>query len=225
MRSILVVDDDQAINKMVREYLVSKGYRTDGAYSGTEAVMLLEKNRYELVVLDLMLPGMTGEEVLEYIVKNCPTPVIALSAKDDVASKLVLLKGGAEDYMTKPFDPEELLARIEIVLRRGGMAPANRVLSYGNLELDPAAKTLMQLGQPVALTKNEFAILEMMMERPSVVYTREMIYEKLWNEQPDASDNTISVHVSNIRKKLAVLEPDRSYVKTVWGIGFKMESL
>jgi DNA-binding response OmpR family regulator len=225
MRSILVVDDDQAINKMVREYLLGKGYRTDGAYSGTEAVMLLERNKYQLVVLDLMLPGMTGEEVLEYIVKQCPTPVIALSAKDDVASKLVLLKGGAEDYVTKPFDPEELLARIEIVLRRNNSAPVARVLTYGNLELDSDAKTLTQLGQPVALTKNEFAILEILMERPSVVFTKDMIYEKLWNEQPDASDNTISVHVSNIRKKLAALEPDRSYVKTVWGIGFKMDSL
>lgn len=225
MKNILVVDDDQSINKMVREYLVSKGYRTDGAYSGTEAVMLLERNRYELIVLDLMLPGMTGEEVLEYVMKNCKTPVIALSAKDDVSSKLVLLKGGAEDYMTKPFDPEELLARIEIVLRRNHSVPAARMLTYGNLELDPEARTLLQMGQPVALTKNEFAILEMLMERPTVVFTKEMIYEKLWNEQPDASDNTISVHVSNIRKKLAAIEPDRSYVKTVWGIGFKMESL
>lgn len=225
MKNILVVDDDQSINKMVREYLVSKGYRTDGAYSGTEAVMLLERNRYELIVLDLMLPGMTGEEVLEYVMKNCKTPVIALSAKDDVSSKLVLLKGGAEDYMTKPFDPEELLARIEIVLRRNHSAPAARMLTYGNLELDPEARTLLQMGQPVALTKNEFAILEMLMERPAVVFTKEMIYEKLWNEQPDASDNTISVHVSNIRKKLAATEPDHSYVKTVWGIGFKMESL
>ena len=225
MRNLLIVDDDPSINKLIREYLGSKGYRTDGAYSGTEAVMCLDKNRYELVVLDLMLPGMSGEEVLSYIVQNCPTPVIALSAKDDLGSKLTLLKGGADDYLTKPFDPEELLARIEIVLRRNSAAPVSRVLSFGNLVLDPDAKSLMQLGHPVSLTKNEFAILEMMLERPSVVFTKDMIYEKLWNEQPDASDNTISVHISNIRKKLAVLEPDRSYVKTVWGIGFKMDSL
>jgi len=221
---LLIVDDDENINRMERTFLTSKGYVTEAAYSGTEAVMLLKMNRYDLVVLDLMLPGMSGEEVLEFICKEYPaTPVIALSAKDDIGSKLGMLKGGAQDYLTKPFDPEELLARIEIVLRRnqGAMAQA-RTLNFGNLELHVDSMELFQLGQPVALTKNEFFILEMLMERPSVVFTKDMIYEKLWNERPDESDNSINVHVSNLRKKLAVLEPDITYVKTVWGIGFKM---
>lgn len=220
----LVVDDDANINKMVRSFLNTKGYASDAAYSGTEAAMLLKMNRYDLVVLDLMLPGMSGEEVLELICKeHAGLPVIALSAKDDIASKLGMLKGGAQDYMTKPFDPEELCARIEIILRRNqGNVAATRTLTFGNLELHPDSMEVFQKGQPLALTKNEFYILEMLMERPSVVFTKDMIYEKLWNERPDESDNSINVHVSNLRKKLAVLEPDNTYIKTVWGIGFKM---
>lgn len=221
---LLVVDDDPAINKLERDYLTSKGYYVDCAYSGTEAVMLLERNRYHLVILDLMLPGLSGEEVLARIQNGHSTPVIALSAKDDINSKLEVLKGGADDYMTKPFDPEELLVRIEIVLRRGGSShEGSKLLSYGNLEMDQDAKTVLQLGQSVNLTKLEFSILEMLMERPNIVFTKDMIYERLWNEQPDSTEHSINVHVSNIRKKLSVLEPDRAYIKTVWGIGFKMD--
>ena len=222
---VLVVDDDAAINEMLVTYLNRNGYDVSSAYSGTEAVLLMKTEAFDLVILDLMLPGLSGEQVLEKIKESRQTPVIGLSAKDDAKSKIELLRNGADDYITKPFDLEELLARMEVVLRR---VYANdyykaSVIHCGELCLDTAQLSVTLKGQEIHLTKNEFAILQMMMEHPQQVFTKDMIYEKLWNESLEGTENAINVHISNIRKKLSAIDNSKQYIKTVWGIGFKLE--
>ena len=222
---VLVVDDDAAINDMLVTYLNRNGYDVSSAYSGTEAVLLMKTESFDLVILDLMLPGLSGEQVLEKIKESRQTPVIGLSAKDDAKSKIELLRNGADDYITKPFDLEELLARMEVVLRR---VYANdyykaSVIHCGELCLDATQLSVTLKGQEIHLTKNEFAILQMMMEHPQQVFTKDMIYEKLWNESLEGTENAINVHISNIRKKLSAIDNSRQYIKTVWGIGFKLE--
>jgi len=222
---VLVVDDDASINEMLVTYLNRNGYDVSSAYSGTEAVLLMKTESFDLVILDLMLPGLSGEQVLEKIKESRQTPVIGLSAKDDAKSKIELLRNGADDYITKPFDLEELLARMEVVLRR---VYANdyykaSVIHCGELCLDTAQVSVTLKGQEIHLTKNEFAILQMMMEHPQQVFTKDMIYEKLWNESLEGTENAINVHISNIRKKLSAIDNSKQYIKTVWGIGFKLE--
>lgn len=223
---ILVVDDDASINDMLIKYLKKNGYETASAYSGTEAVLLIERQDFDLVILDLMLPGLTGEEVLAKVKEMKNIPVIGLSAKDDAGSKINLLKNGADDYITKPFDIEELLVRIEVVLRRvyENNPLQSPVIHCGELSLDPVGMVVALQGNVINLTKNEFAILKMLMEHPQQVFTKDMIYEKLWNETLEGTENAINVHVSNLRKKLAAVDDSRPYIKTVWGIGFKMET-
>ena len=171
-----------------------------------------------------MLPGMSGEEVLEKIIQDIKIPVIGVSAKEDIESKLNLLRSGADDYITKPFNNDELLVRIEVVLRRNSKREniAGRQISCGKLVLDEASMQAFINNIEVSLTKIEFEILKMLMERPNQVFTKDMIYAQLWNEQLDGSENAINVHISNIRKKFSVIDSEHQYIKTVWGIGFKM---
>lgn len=223
--TILIVDDDMAINDMLVKYLRKNGYITYSAYSGTEALLFLEKQKVNLIILDLMLPGLSGEQVLVEIKKTKNVPVIGLSAKEDSKSKIFLLKNGADDYVTKPFDIEELLARIETILRRiyENQYTSNSLLCCGDLNLDTIGMEATLKNQKLPLTKNEFAILKMLMEHPQQVFTKDMIYEQLWNETLEGPENAINVHISNLRKKIAAIDNSKSYIKTVWGIGFKMD--
>lgn len=222
--SLLIVDDDSSINDMIRKFLTQNQYEVHSAYSGSEAILLLEKQRFDLLLLDLMLPGLSGEQVLDNVMRNKKLPVIGISAKDDVASKVNLLKNGADDYITKPFDMTELLARIEVVLRRTYESDitAQRTLHFGDLNLDVNTMTVKLKNIPLNMTKNEFSILNLLMEHPRQVFTKDMIYEKVWGETLDGTENAINVHVSNIRKKIASIDNEKNYIKTVWGIGFKM---
>lgn len=214
-----------AINDMLVKYLRKNGYITYSAYSGTEALLFLEKQKVNLIILDLMLPGLSGEQVLAEIKKTKNVPVIGLSAKEDSKSKIFLLKNGADDYVTKPFDIEELLARIETILRRiyENQYTSNSLLCCGDLNLDTIGMEATLKNQKLPLTKNEFAILKMLMEHPQQVFTKDMIYEQLWNEALEGTENAINVHISNLRKKIAAIDNSKSYIKTVWGIGFKMD--
>ena len=223
---ILIVDDDTTINSMIKKLLFVNGYKVISAFSGTEAMLLLEKEKFDLIVLDLMLPGVSGEDVLQDLKKNNSIPVIGLSAKDDTASKINLFKLGADDYITKPFDTEELLVRVQAVLRRtyDKKVPSD-ILEYGHLTLDKSTMSVQLNGQDITLTKNEFAILTLLMEHPKQILTKDLIYENVWGESLDGTENAINVHISNLRKKLAAIDSDKSYIKTVWGIGFKMEEL
>ena len=222
--SILLVEDDADIGNMLCDLLTQNGYAVQPAYSGTEAVLLMEKNAYDLVLLDLMLPGIPGEEVLARIRHSSDVPVIAVSAKDDTRTKIQVLKSGADDYVTKPFHTDELLARIEALLRRNNARPVGRVFHFKDITLNPSTFEVKVGEEPVSLTKREYLILELLMSNPNKVFTKNNIFESVWNETFLGEDNAVNVHISNIRQKLAKINASQPYIQTVWGIGFKMHT-
>lgn len=226
MNKILIVEDDSDIGGMMRELLTHHCYEVDNAYSGTEALFWIEKEKYDLVLLDLMLPGLSGEEVLQAIRKKSDVPVIAVSAKDDKDTRLSLLKVGADDYITKPFDTDELLVRIEVVLRRKGhidQTSENSILRFKDIELNDTEFTCTVNKMLILLTKFEYNLLHLLMSNPKKVFTKNNIYESVWEEDFLGEDNAINVHICNIRSKLAKGNPKGNYIQTVWGIGFKMQ--
>lgn len=229
---VLVVEDDAALSEVVCTFLGDEGYDCVAAFSGTEALLLAEraaeKNMgFDLVILDLMLPGVPGEELLGRLrAAGVGAPVIVTSAKTAVADRVGLLRMGASDYLVKPFDLDELLARVEVQLRgrAGGPAGEGRgVLRLGRWELDPAARTFAVDGEPLRLTRTEFDILAAMMREPGRVFTRRALFELAVGEEALAEERTISTHVSNLRAKLRASGTD-AYLQTVWGIGFKLEA-
>lgn len=227
---ILIVEDDNEINHMLTELLQDSGYTTQSAYAGTEALLYLEKCKPSAVILDLMLPGMAGEELLDKIkVIDRDIPVIVASAKEDVHTRVEMLRAGADDYVVKPFDTEELLARLEVALRRSGRnkggSAKGEVLSFKDITVEPDQYRVTVSGQEIALTRREFLILELLMSNPNKVFTKNNIYESVWNEEFVGEDNAVNVHISNIRQKLAKANSSETYIQTVWGIGFKMKTL
>ncbi len=218
MKTVAIIDDDQYIGNMLEELLRLHGYGVLRAYSGTEAVYLLSQQRPDLVLLDLMLPGLSGEEVLTHISN---IPVIVLSAKVDVQDKVSLLLGGAADYMTKPFDTQELLARIAVQLRKAGPADAGATLRAGDLSLDTATLSLAVQGKPVKLTRTEYAILKLLMENPRQVLTKSVLLDRISLDTPDCTERSLKQHISNLRKKL-LDAGGVDYIETIWGIGFKL---
>lgn len=222
---VLIVEDDNDINNMLRDLLASSGYKVSSAFSGTEALLCLEKTHYDLVLLDLMLPGMCGEKVLEHICCDFHVPTIIVSSKDNKNERLECMRNGAEDYITKPFDNDELLVRMEVIIRRyqNGSDNSGESLKYKELTLNRNDFTACLNHNPVPLTKREFQILELLMSCPHKVFTKDNIFESVWNEEFLGEDNAVNVHVSNIRTKLSRINPEGRYIKTVWGIGFKME--
>lgn len=217
MPCIAVIDDDVYIGDLLEEILQREGYRVLRAYSGTEALYLLQQQRPDLVLLDLMLPGLSGEEVLPHLQG---VPVIVLSAKADIQGKIDLLLGGAADYVTKPFDTGELLARIAVQLRRAASG-SNAVLLAGELRLDQTAHQLSVQGKPVRLTKTEYAILALLMQNPGQVLARSVILERIGSETLDCTESSLKQHISNLRRKLRDVG-GKDYIEAVWGIGFKL---
>lgn len=218
--TILIVEDDNDINNLLAEVLRRSGYNTAQAYSGTEARLLLAQGSYILVMLDLMLPGLTGEELIPIIRQKSAVPIIVLSAKETPEDKINVLRSGADDYMTKPFDEGELLARVEANLRRAGAAPdsAGGIVTYKDLTLDRESRTVTAGDRPVSLTAREFDILELLLSNPNKVFTKANLFRSVWNDEFYGDDNTVNVHISKIRSKLGETE----YIQTVWGIGFKL---
>lgn len=223
MSKILVVEDDADISNMLRE-LLSPHYSISQAFSGTEAVMCAEREEFDLILLDLMLPGLTGEEVLERVRAQGNVPLIAVSAKDDKSTKVGLLKSGVDDFIGKPFDNDELMARIEALLRRSSGGGSTDVLTFKNVKLNRSTMEVSVCNKPVSLTKREYLILELLMSNPKKIFTKNNIFESVWNEQFLGEDNAVNVHISNIRQKLSKLDPGESYIQTVWGLGFKMSA-
>lgn len=218
MKTIAIIDDDCAIGDMLTEALTQEGYAVLRAYSGTEALYLLGRNHPDLILLDLMLPGLSGEEVLSHI-ENIP--VIVLSAKVDVQDKVNLLLGGAADYMTKPFDLKELLARITVQLRKAEQQGHSTSLQAGCLCLDLLSLTLTVQGQAVKLTRTEYAILKLLMENPSQVLAKSVLLDRISRDTPDCTERSLKQHISNLRKKIqdvSGIDP----IETVWGIGFRL---
>lgn len=219
MKKILVVDDDVSIGNMLEEMLIKEGYTVLRAYSGTEALLLLRGEKPDLALLDLMLPGLSGEEVLPRL---HDIPVIVMSAKADVEDKVELLLGGAVDYVTKPFSGKELMARIAVQLRlREEREEDKNVLNYDFISLNTAVLQCFADGQEVHLTRTEFAILKLLMSNPTQIVSRSMILDNICLDTPDCTESSLKVHVSHLRRKLRDAT-GKDYIEAVWGIGFRL---
>ena len=226
MQKILVVEDDMHINTMICELLRHNGYLVSSAYSGTEALLLLSHDDFLVVILDLMLPGKTGEEVLQEIRTTSDIPIIVLTAKTDKETTVKLLQMGADDYLTKPFDNNELLARISVQLKRFNRADnstAPNELSFKDMTLDLDSFDAYINGKKLGLSKREFEILRLMIPYPQKVFTKDNLYESVWGGEFFGDDNTVNVHISRLRAKLNAANPTEEYIQTVWGVGFKMK--
>lgn len=225
---ILIVEDDSDINRILCRYLEKEQYQVVPAFSGTEAKLRLSLEPYDLIILDLMLPGITGEELIREIRKDSATPIIVISAKSALENKVITLKSGADDYVTKPFERDEVLARVEALLRRSKPVTAalpseNNDIAFKQLTLNIISREVFVNGNLISLTAYEFDILKHLLQNPDRVFTKEQLYQDIWKTGYYGEDNTINVHISNIRKKIKDYD-EASYIKTVWGIGFKLDT-
>ena len=220
MKNILIIDDDVHIGNVLEETLVNEGYTVIHAYSGTEALLVLSQSKPDLVLLDLMLPGLSGEDVLPQI-KGIP--VIVVSAKVDIDNKVDLLLGGAADYITKPFNTKELLARIAVQLRNTETAALTPVLTFNDITLNTETHIVNIGTNEIKLTRTEFAILKILMKNPSQVVAKSLLLDRISEDTPDCTDSSLKTHISHLRKKLRDVG-GKEYIDAVWGIGFKMKS-
>lgn len=220
MKTIAIIDDDAHIGDMLEEVLTKEKYEVLRAYSGTEAIYLLERNKPDLILLDLMMPGLSGEEILP---KTNGVPVIVISAKADIHNKVDLLLKGAVDYMTKPFNIDELLARITVQLRRKNISENSSVLKAGNITLDINSHEVTVNGKQVRLTKTEYAILKILILNKENVIAKTVILDRICEDTPDCTDSSLKQHISNLRKKLRD-KSGKDYIEAVWGIGFKLSA-
>lgn len=220
---ILIAEDDPDINRLLGRILTRAGYEVTAAFSGSEA-RLLKPETFDLVLLDLMLPGATGEKLIEETRKVSTVPIIVISAKGQ-EDKLKVLKSGADDFISKPFDVEEVEVRVQSLLRRSrdfsAATAGEKKLTLGKLILDPESREAEVDGKPLTLTAREFDILALLLRHPNKVFTRQNLFEVVWGEDYLGDDNTMNVHVSNLRSKLQKLDPEGEYIATVWGVGFK----
>lgn len=220
MKKILIVDDDLDIGNLLEETLTQAGYQTVRAYSGTEALLSIATARPDLILLDLMLPGLNGEALLPHL-KGIP--VIVVSAKVDVDNKVDLLLGGAADYVTKPFNTKELLARIAVQLRNRTASDAASVLTLEDIALHTDTHSVTVSANEVKLTRTEYAILKLLLQNPTQVLTKSLLLDRISADTPDCTETSLKMHISNLRKKLRDAG-GRDYIEAVWGIGFKLRS-
>lgn len=224
---ILVVEDDNDINKLLCDMLSMSGYITKSAYSGTESLIYLEQENWDMILLDLMLPGMNGEELLVQIRKSSHMPVVIISAKDGTSVKIKTLRIGADDFITKPFDIEEVSARIDSHLRRykefSKEVYEENILSYEEISLNKDTREVFVNNSKVTLTSREFDILQLLMCYPKKVFSKSNVFESVWGDEYICDDNTITVHISNLRNKLSKAGAKKDYIQTVWGIGYKLD--
>ena len=218
MSRILIAEDDAEIAMLERDYLEIEGFETELVEDGEQAAAAALTGRYDLILLDLMLPGLSGEEILPQI---ADIPVIVMSAKADIKGKVALLLNGAADYITKPFEIEELLARIIVQFRKTSGSTSSNVLKYDCITLNPATREVLINSQNVRLTKTEFAILKLLMENPKQIITKTILLDRISEDTPDCMESSLRVHISNLRKKLRDVS-GKDYIEAVWGIGFKM---
>lgn len=222
MAAILIIEDDVHINNLLKEALEQEGYQCIQAFSGSEGNLVLGKGGFDLVLLDLMLPGMPGEKVLLEIRQKGQIPVIVLTAKEELDSKVDMLLAGADDYILKPFEIREVLARIQVQLRKSGNVGQKTVLEHKGLRLDKEEHQISVNGTILTgITRQEFQILELFLTWPKKVFGKEEIFEAAWQEPFMGETKAIDVHISNIRKKLRAVS-DVNYIETVWGIGYKL---
>lgn len=220
--TILIIEDDAEINDMLHILLEQSGYCTISAYSGTEGI-LAHNAEVNLILLDLMLPGKRGEEIIGELKSKHNVPVIVMSAIHDVEKKVDMFSLGADDYITKPFHNDELLARIAVRLRMNTGQGQSVNLTYKDIKLNKTDFSVICNGKGIELSKHEFALLEMLMDNPKRTCTKSMIYDTVWDYENSADDNTLNVHISKLRKKLKECNPNEEYIETVWGIGYRLK--
>ena len=218
MSNIFIIDDDAHISDMISEVLQDEGYTVSKAYSGTEAMMILSQSKPDLILLDLMLPGLSGEELLA---KIKDIPVIVVSAKADVSDKVSLLLGGAADYITKPFSMQELLARITVQLRKQANTYERSIITYREIKLDTETHTVNINDDEIKLTRTEYAILKLLMQKPEQVVAKLTILENIGDDTLDCTEDSLKIHIHNLRKKLKSVT-GKDYISAVWGIGFML---
>ena len=219
MKNILIIDDDIYIGNVLEEALTKEGYRVSRAYSGTEALFVLSQSKPDLVLLDLMLPGLNGEDVLPQIEG---IPVIIVSAKVDSDNKVNLLLGGAVDYVTKPFNTKELLARIVVQLRNSVIAPVASTLTFDDITLNTDTHIVTIGTSEIKLTRTEYAILKLLMQNPTQIITKSRLLDHISEDTPDCTESSLKTHISHLRAKLRKVR-DKDYIEAIWGIGFKMK--
>ena len=227
MYNILICDDERDIVSALKIYLTAEGYNTFCAYNGNEALKLIEENEIHLVLMDIMMPEMDGIEAMIKIREFSNVPVILLTAKSEDTDKILGLNVGADDYITKPFNPVELIARVRSQLRRfvqlGGKKSENTNLVIGNIELDDKSKTVKVDGDAVQLTPTEFEILKLLMKNAGTVLSPKEIYRKVWNDEAYGAEGTVAVHIRHLREKIEINPAEPRYLKVVWAHGYKME--
>lgn len=227
MPTVLIVDDDRDICNALRIYLSSEQYEIKEAHDGRQALRMLEENRIDLVLMDIMMPGMDGIEATVKLREKYNVPVILLTAKSEEGDKILGLNVGADDYVTKPFNPAEVVARVRSQLRRymklGGQAAQAKNLQVGGIVLDDDAKQVTVDGEEISLTPMEYGILKLLMENPGRVYSSSEIYELVWKDTPLGSEGTVAVHIRHIREKIEIDPSSPRYIKVIWGQGYKME--
>jgi DNA-binding response OmpR family regulator len=223
MYTILVIEDQEDVNLLLAEALQDAGYRVKPAYTGADGLLELKSTAYDLVLLDIMLPYISGDLILKEMRKFSQTPVIIISAKDMVGTKIDLLKLGADDYITKPFDLGEVVARVESNLRRSGkLTQENSICRYKDLVLDESTKHVTVNNAVMDLTAKEYKILELLLKNNGKVFTKSNLYESVWEDDYLGDDNAVKTHMSNLRSKLKKLNPQEDYIETVWGLGYRL---
>ena len=227
MYNILICDDEKDIVSALEIYLRAEGYRTFAACDGWEALAVLEREEIHLVLLDIMMPQLDGISAMNELRRYSNVPVILLTAKGEDTDKVLGLNVGADDYVTKPFNPVELLARVRSQLRRymqlGGSAKREDLLSVGGLSLDDRSKEVTVDGEAVSLTPTEYEILKLMLEHPGQVFSPRELYRRVWNDEPYGAESTVAVHIRHLREKIEIDPAQPRYVKAVWGQGYKLE--
>lgn len=227
MYNILICDDEKDIVSALKIYLTSADYQTFEAYTGKEAIQIVRQQEIHLVLMDIMMPEMDGISAMVAIREFSNVPVILLTAKSEDTDKILGLNVGADDYITKPFNPVEVLARVKSQLRRyvqlGSAIKKEAVLRIGSIELDDEAKVVRLDGEPVSLTRTEYEILKLLMQEPGKVFSSKTIYNKVWEDNPYGAENTVAVHIRHLREKIEINPADPRYLKVVWGQGYKIE--
>lgn len=223
---ILIVEDNKDVNALLKEALTNAGYDTNSVFDGNQAIDAVETSDFELILLDMMLPYKSGDEVLKVVREKSDTPVIVLSAKGMTNVKVDMLKLGADDYVTKPFEIDELLARVATNLRRSrGSINKNKVIQYKNMFVDCDGKKVTINDIELDCTAKEFKIIQMLLENQGKVFTKAALYEAIWEEAYLGDDNAIKTHISNLRSKIRKLSGDEEYIETVWGLGYRINKL
>lgn len=226
--NILVVEDDVDINNLITKTLEKHDYKVTQAFSGSEALLQLSISEFKLILLDLMLPGMSGEDIINKTREKKEIPIIVISAKTSLQDKVNVLNIGADDYIIKPFELEEVIARVNSLLRRYKKyeinTPSNEVYKFKNIMIEEETRKVKVKEKEIHLTGYEFDILSILIKHPNRVYSKESLYEQVWKNGYYGEDNSVNVHISNIRKKIKSVAGDEDYIKTVWGIGFKLNN-